>query len=147
MLGTGYQKRERARRRHIKAMEAIYSKRDDICRNCVFFKDGRFCVNPEHAEGNVWADQKHVVGTVQVTATQGCDLFKRGKPPEIRPADPAEEAERTRYALEERAIWDSESFSRKEERRQLEERVQNRLGYIRGIKDLNDELLHSLLNS
>lgn len=144
MLGTGYQKRERERRRHQQRMEAIYAKRDDICRNCVFFKDGRFCVNPKHAEGNRWADHSHVVGSVMVSATQGCELFERGPAPEIRDADPAEEIERIRHSKAERAIYDAEDNSRKATRKQLEASIQNKVGYIPNISALDTETLKRL---
>lgn len=147
MLGTGYQKRERERRRHQQRMEAIYAKREDICRNCVFFKDGRFCVNPKHAEGNRWADHSHVVGSVMVSATQGCDLFERGPAPEIREADPDEAAERSRHSKAERAIYDAEDEARKATRRNLELAVQNRLGPIRGISGIETDTLNKMMGN
>jgi hypothetical protein len=145
MLGTSYQKHERARRRHEARMAEIFAEREDICRNCAFFKDGRFCVNPKHAEGNVWADQRSAVGSVMVGPTQGCELFEQARQIPIREPNPSEERERSRYAAERRAIDEASAGTRSYRRLELETRLQNRVGPIRNIAALDDDALARLV--
>jgi len=147
MLGTSYQKRERERRRHQQRMEAIYAKREDICRNCAYFKDWRFCVHPKHVEGNRWADHQHVVGSVMVSPTQGCDLFDPTQAPDIRDADPEEAVERARHSKADRAIYDADDMARKAMRENLESEIQNKVGPIRGISGMETIDLQRLVGN
>jgi hypothetical protein len=97
MLNSDYMKSVRRSRQHQKRMKAIFARRHDICHNCAFFKDGRFCVNPKNAKGNAWADQTPVVDAIMVTATQGCELFDAWKEITIREPDPDALAESDAY--------------------------------------------------
>lgn len=144
MISSEWQKDRLAYARLQRKIKAIEAERDDICRNCQYWRDGH-CGNPVnsiavgHGQYN-W----EFVAAPRTEATQGCGGFKGGPRPTIRPPNPAVREATERYEAERKAREDGARVRSKIHRDSLELQLMNRVGPLKDIKRLDLEELERL---